>query len=319
MPSGQPRPRVVIAGGSGFLGLSLADHLARAGWEVVILSRSAPQTRAARHVAWDGRTLGAWALEIDGAAAVVNLAGRSVDCRKTAQHAREILESRVMSTRALGQAVTAAARRPAVWVQMSTAHIYGDPEGVICDESTPTGVGLAPDVGRVWEAALDEGCPAGVRRVITRLSFVLGRRGPAGASALGRLAPLARWGLGGTVGSGRQGISWIHQDDFNRFYELALRDASISGVFNLTAPGPISNREFMRHLRRAVGGLGRFIGLPAPAPLVRLGSRFVLNTDPELALLGRFVISRRLEGAGFSFRFPEAGAALRDLFEAPKA
>ncbi|MBL0922033.1 MAG: NAD-dependent epimerase/dehydratase family protein, partial [Phycisphaerales bacterium] len=199
------RGRVVIAGGSGFLGVSLAHHLAGAGREVVLLSRTTPIAGPWRRAVWDARTVGEWARELDGAAALVNLAGRTVDCVKTPDHRDEILRSRVESTLALGEAARAAASRPAVWVQMSTAHIYGDPPTLVCDEGSAIGEGLAPLVGERWERALSEAAPEGVRTVVLRTSFVIGRDRGAGGGALGRLRRVVGRGPGGRVGSGRQG------------------------------------------------------------------------------------------------------------------
>ena len=146
--------KVVIAGGSGFVGLSLARHLTGRGASVVLLSRTAPRVVGPwKHHRWDGRTLGSWAEQLDGAYGLINLAGRSVDCIKTPDHQDEILRSRVESTRILGSALRTLSSPPSVWVQMSTAHIYGDPPTVLCDEDSALGYGLAPDVGRAWEDA----------------------------------------------------------------------------------------------------------------------------------------------------------------------
>jgi len=301
--------RVVIAGGSGFLGRSLAAHLSGIGAEVVVLSRRAdPRFEHARVAPWDGRTVGGWAEEFDGAAALVNLAGRSVDCVKTPDRRDEILRSRVESTRALGEAAQAATTPPPVWVQMSTAHIYGDPPTERCDESSATGHGLAPDVGRAWEATYEEAKPPGARGVVLRTSFVIGR----GGGALPRLRTLARFGLGGTVGRGRQGMSWIHERDMNRLFARAITEDSMSGMYVVSAPNPVPNREFMRELRRA---MKMPIGLPAPASLVRLGAPLVMRTDPELALYGRYVVPTRLLDESFAFEFPDLGPALDDLLK----
>ncbi|MEL6740317.1 MAG: DUF1731 domain-containing protein [Planctomycetota bacterium] len=323
-----PSGRIVIAGGSGFLGLSFARFLAdasdglgapRAGShapDVVILSRSVPSDQGAggaagasrgpwRHVRWDGRTMGDWARELDGASGVVNLAGRTVDCIKTPLHCDQILRSRVESTRVLGEAVRAAANPPSAWVQMSTAHRYGDGEET-CDEDAPFGYGLAPFVGEKWEEAFDEACPEGIRGVVLRTSFVLGR----GGGAYQRLAGIARLGLGGTVGSGRQGMSWIHELDMNRLFARGLTDETMRGAYIASAPNPVSNREFMRELRRA---LRVPIGLPAMGWMVNLAAPLVLRTDPELALYGRYCVSRRLAEEGFAFEFPGLGPALADV------
>lgn len=199
---------------------------------------------------------------------------------------------------------------PPVWVQMATAHIYGDPPTAVCDEDSALGYGLAPTVGRAWEAAFHEAALDSQRKVILRTSFVVGRDRGAGGGALSRLRTLAKWGLGGTVGSGTQGMSWIHEVDMNRLFERSIADAGMSGVYIATAPNPVPQREFMAHLRKAIG---MPLGLPAAAWMVRLGAPLLMSTDPELALYGRYVISRRLRQAGFEFRFPQLGPALADL------
>lgn len=306
--------RIVIAGGSGFLGLSLAHQLAACGAEISVLSRTPPRGAGPwRHVAWDGRALGHWQDVLDGAAGLVNLAGRSVDCVKTPDHQDEILRSRVESTRVLGEALRQVQQAPPVWIQMSTAHLYGDPPTVVCTEDSPPGYGLAPFVGRSWEAAFQDAILPEQRGVVLRTSFVLGRNRGAGGGALSTLARLAKLGLGGRIGRGTQGISWLHERDLGRLVERGLVDDSMRGAYIASAPQPVPQVEFMRALRRAVR---MPIGLPAPSWLVRLGARLVLRTDPDLALYGRFVRSRRLADEGFEFEFPEVGEALLDLLKA---
>jgi len=303
--------RIVIAGGSGFLGLGLADHLLQAGYSVHILSRNRPDTSLAIDwTAWDGRTLENWQEILSGAAAVVNLSGRTVNCIKTPDHKDEILRSRVESTRVLGAAMRTIEPPPPVWVQMSTAHIYGDPPQAVCTEESAFGYGLAPDVGRAWEAAFAEAKLPDQRGVILRTSFVLGRDRGAGAGALDTLAGLARWGLGGRVGSGKQGMSWIHETDMNRLFQRAIEDESMTGAYIASAPHPVSQVEFMRELRKT---LRIPFGLPALTWMVRLGAPMVLRTDPELALYGRYVRSARLAQEEFEFTFPELRDALQDV------
>ncbi|MEM7682767.1 MAG: DUF1731 domain-containing protein [Planctomycetota bacterium] len=302
------KKRVVIAGGSGFLGRSLARFLVEREYQVVVLSRSVPSTDGPwRHIAWDGRTCGEWLHALDGADAVVNLAGRTVDCIKTPEHCDEILRSRVESTLALGDACRRVASPPKAWVQMSTAHIYGDPPSAVCDEDGALGYGLAPTVGRAWERAFDQAKPESARGVVLRSGFVIG----AGGGALGRLGPLARLGLGGPVGCGKQGMSWVHSIDMNRLLLRGIEDESMHGVYIATAPNLASSRAFMRALRHAVG---MPIGLLAPSFLVRLGAAWVLRTDPEVALYGRYCVSKRLKEEGFAFEFPELGPALADIY-----
>ncbi|MEZ6056079.1 MAG: DUF1731 domain-containing protein [Planctomycetaceae bacterium] len=303
--------KIVIAGGSGFLGLSLARHLDQCGAEVVILSRSVPKISGPwRHVGWDGRTLGDWVGELNASQGLVNLAGRSVDCIKTPDHQDEILRSRVESTRLLGNAMRQVEVPPAVWVQMSTAHIYGDPPQAVCTESSSLGYGLAPFVGQAWESAFDESVLPTQRGVVLRTSFVIGRNRGAGGGAMDTLRPLAKCGLGGRVGSGTQGMSWIHEQDLNRLFERGLTNSRMQGVYIASAPNPVSQVEFMRTLRRAVG---MPIGLPASSWMVRFGAHFLLKTDPDLALYGRYVRSERLEAELFEFQFPSLDQALRDV------
>jgi len=263
-----------------------------------------------RRVVWDGRTIGTWQTELDGAAGLVNLTGHSVDCIKTPDHKDEILRSRVESTHVLGEAMRAVESPPPVWVQMSTAHIYGDPPTLVCSEDSATGHGLAPDVGRAWESAFRESVLPSQRAVILRTSFVIGRNRGAGGGALSKLGLLARLGLGGRVGAGTQGMSWIHELDMNRLFERALNDDTMQDVYIASSPNPVSQLEFMRELRRAVG---MPLGLPAFEWMVRLGAPLLLRTDPELALYGRYMISKRLEQEGFQFRMPQLRDALSDL------
>jgi hypothetical protein len=303
--------QVVIAGGSGFVGISLASYLCSKGASVVILSRNPPKVAGAwRVVAWDARTVGNWLNELDGAAGLVNLVGRTVDCMKTPDHKDEILRSRVEATRVLGEALRQIDQPPPVWVQMSTAHIYGDPPDMLCNEDSPIGVGFAPIVGRAWEEAFAQSALPSQRKVILRTSFVIGNDRGAGGGAMSRLKKLVRFGLGGAVGSGKQGISWIHETDMNRLFERSLTDSRAEGIYIATAPNPVSQREFMRELRRA---MRMPIGLPSTAWMVRLAAPLLLRTDPELAIYGRYLVSRRLREENFEFTFPQLPAALADL------
>lgn len=314
MNASQPK-RVVIAGGSGFLGVSLAYHLAAANWQVTILSRNRPRPEGPwQHMAWDARSAGKWSACLDGAAGLVNLVGRTVDCVKTPDHCDEILRSRVEATRVLGIACRTVTSPPPVWVQMSTAHIYGDPPSVFCDEGSPTGYGLAPTVGIAWELEFARAVLPQQRGVVLRTSFVVGRNRGAGGGALSKLAPLARCGLGGAVGSGRQGMSWIHEDDMNRLFERALANDAMKGVYVASSPNPVSNSDFMRSLRRVVPWPKVPLGLPAFAWMVRIGAPLLLRTDPEIALYGRYVKSSRLEREGFTFTYPRLPEALAACF-----
>jgi len=306
----------VIAGGSGFLGLSMAEAFSAAGAEVTIISRSVPNaTRAWKHVTWDGRTLGDWAAVLERCDAIVNLAGRTVNCIKTPDHCDEILRSRVESTRVLGEAMRAARVPPPVWVQMSTAHLYGDPPSAVCTEESAEGIGLAPTVARAWEAAFAESKLPQQRGVVMRTSFVVGLDRGAGGGALNTLGLIARLGLGGKVARGTQGMSWIHEDDINAIFARAIDDEMMSGAYIVSSPNPKSQADFMRTLRKVIG---MPIGLPALTWMVRIGAPLFLRTDPELVLYGRYVIPKRLMDEGFAFRFADLEPALRNLHERRK-
>lgn len=304
--------RIVIAGGSGFLGTSMAANFSSRGAKVIVLSRSKPRVIAGwSYEPWDGRTLGGWTKSIDGADAVVNLAGRTVNCIKTPDHQDEILRSRVESTHVLGKAMRAVASPPPVWVQMSTAHIYGDPPTAICTEDSTEGISLAPTVARAWESAFAGSKLPDQRGVILRTSFVIGRNRGAGGGALATLGLLARLGLGGRVGSGMQGMSWIHETDLNNLFARAITDDAMSGVYIASAPNPVSQVDFIRTLRRVIK---MPLALPVFEWMVRIGAPLVMRTDPELVLYGRYVVSQRLADEGFVFQFPLLEPALRELY-----
>lgn len=298
--------KVVIAGGTGFIGSSLANYLHQEGMQPIIIARNPPATDSAfPFYIWDGRNQGDWVQSLEGAHALVNLAGKSVDCRKTPLNCDLILRSRVESTKALGQALQSVKNGPKVWIQMSTAHMYGDSELPVTEDSIK-GYGLAPFVAQAWEQSLLEHIPKDVREVRLRTSFVIGKNG----GALRTLVRLAKCGLGGTVGTGKQGISWIHEQDLNRMVLQAITDSNYSGPYILSAPNPVSQRDFMKKLRKQ---LKMPFGLPSPALLVQMGAYFLLNTDPELALYGRYVIPERLNRQGFTFAFPSLEPALAHL------
>src|ERR1051325_1031914 len=299
--------RIILAGGSGFLGTLLARALAARGDSVVVLTRR-PSLREdeVREESWDGRTVGHWAGLLNGAHGVFNFAGRSIDCRFTEKNRREIIASRVNSTRAIGEAIRRCAEPPAVWVQAAGDAIYGDSDDRWHDETSPPGAGFLVETCRLWEQAFNESPTPKTRRMLTRIGFVLSAEG----GALPKLAGLARWGLGGRAGNGRQYISWIHAQDLVRIFLRALDSQGMEGVFNATAPNPVTNDEFMRDLRRA---LHRPWSPPVPAWAVRVGG-WLMGTEPALALTGRRCRPKRLGGFGFWFRFPGLGRALAEIY-----
>lgn len=301
------KPRVVIAGGSGFLGQALARALVGKGYEVVVLSRGASRdSNGIRQLHWDGKTVGEWADSIDGAQAIVNLTGRSVNCRHTSEHRREIMDSRVDSVRVLGETLTRCSQPPQVFVQASSLAIYGDPGDRWCDEDAPHADGFSEEVCKRWEGEFEKIDSPGLRKVAMRIGIVL----DADKGALPVLARLTRFFLGGRVGNGRQYVSWIHVADLTRMLIEAIERSDLSGVFNATGPQPMTNAEFMRELRRA---LHRPWSPPVPAWATRIGA-FFMRTEPSLALTGRRCRPKRFLESGFHFEFPDLRRALADLF-----
>ena len=298
---------IVLAGGSGFLGTALQGDLRSAGYEVVVLTRGPDCERdGIRFVHWDGKSAGPWAVQLEGAAVVVNLAGQSVNCRYTPENRREIVQSRLDSIHAIGQAISGCARPPGVWIQSASAAIYGDRGDELLDETSPPGVGFSPDTCVRWESAFHEAPAPGVRRVLLRIAFALGAQG----GALGTLAGLTRWFLGGAAGTGRQWVSWLHVKDLNRIILRAVESPNMEGLYLVATNNPVRNHQFMRELRRA---LHRPWSPPVPPWAVRIGS-LLMGTEAELALRGRRCTPRRLLAAGFQFEFPTLRAAIEDLY-----
>ncbi|HSJ00813.1 MAG TPA: TIGR01777 family oxidoreductase [Verrucomicrobium sp.] len=302
------RPKIIIAGGSGFLGRSLARTLNAQEYEVVILSRTPlPEDVPARWVKWDGKTVAPeWACELEGARAVVNLTGKNVNCRYTEAARKEIDESRVDSVWAVAAAINACEKAPAVWVQAGSLAIYGDGGETKCDETTAPGQGIPVETCLKWEKAFAEAPTPRTRKVLYRISFVLGH----GGGALQMLVNLTRCFLGGAIGNGRQYISWIHEEDMNRLWQRAIEDPAMNGTYNATSNDPVPNATFMKELRRA---LRRPWTPPLPAWLVPLGC-WMLRTEPVLALTGRRGVPARLLAEGFQFHHPELRPALTQLF-----
>lgn len=272
--------KVLIFGGTGFLGQRLADYLLQRNYEVVVLGRHQPKELfTGRYVYWDAVTVSDYVNELEGATAIVNLAGRTVNCIKTPANCDVILRSRVDSVKAIAKALELVNNPPKVWVQMSTAHIYGDPPTQVCTEESTFGYGLAPTVGKAWEQAFRENKPEIMRGVLLRTSFVIGK----GGGALPELTKMAKIGLGGKVGHGHQGVSWIHERDMNEIFLQAIERKDFEGVYIASSPNPVSNQLFMNALRKV---LNHPFALPAPAWLTKIGAKYLFQTDPELAIYG---------------------------------
>ncbi|MEU2299797.1 TIGR01777 family oxidoreductase [Streptomyces antibioticus] len=305
--------KIVIPGGTGQVGTVLRRALTAAGHEVVVLSRrpSGPGERA-----WDGRTPGAWTQEVDGSDVVINLAGRSVSCRYTPANLKAMMDSRVESARVVGEAIAAAARPPALWLQMSTATVYTHRFDAPNDEATGEIGGSEPgvpgywsysvDIATAWEREVEKADTPRTRTVALRSAMVMS---PDRGGVFDVLSRLARLGLGGPVAGGAQYVSWIHDHDFVRAVEFLIAREDLTGPVNLAAPAPLPQRGFMRALRSAWGVP---VGLPATRWMAEVGA-FALRSDTELLLKSRRVVPARLLAEGFSFEHPEWPETAGDL------
>jgi uncharacterized protein (TIGR01777 family) len=301
------KPRIVLAGGSGFVGQSFSPFLLSKNYEIIVLTRAeSDRCGAVRNAHWDGKTLSDWTAFVDGAFAVVNLTGRSINCRHTPENRRQIIDSRVDSVRALGRAIRQCTLPPKVFVQIAGVGIYGDKGERICDETAAPGDDFVTEVCQKWEAAFDSVDAPKTRKVLLRLGVVLGPNG----GFLGLLSKLTRWFLGGQVGTGRQYISWIHIEDLGRMVLASIENEEVAGVFNATSPNPVTNAEFMGELRRA---LHRPWSPPVPEFAARIGS-WLMGTEADLALVSQRCIPQRFLENGFSFEFPELQTALANIY-----
>jgi len=297
--------KIVIAGGSGFVGQALIREFKKE-FEIVILGRSSKNLRHARSVVWDARNLGPWAEELEGAAAVINLTGEPIAQRLNDDVMARLLSSRVDSTVVLADALEKTQNPPPVWVNASAIGIYGETG----DRETSEGGALGPAghyltrICKAWEEAVQIRSLPQTRRVILRIGLVLGPEG----GLLEKMVKLARSGLGGRAGSGEQYMSWIHQSDLARMMRWAIENP-VEGVFNGTAPSPVTNEVFMAEVRRAVRAIW---SPPAPEAAIRLAMK-VTGMDPELVLRSQRIVPARATGLGFQFEFPKLRAALEDL------
>jgi len=307
--------KIVIPGGTGQVGTILARAFHRDGHEAIVLGRS-PTPAPWRVVRWDPERIAEWAHEIDGADVVINLAGRSVNCRYNTRNRGEILRSRIAATRTVGEAIARANRPPLTWLQASTATIYAHRHDASNDEDSGVLGGTEPDaptpwrfsveVAMAWERTLDEAVVPATRRVKLRAAVILS---PDRGGIFDTMLALVRRGLGGTAGDGRQYISWIHEEDFVRAIYWLVDRRDISGPVNLASPNPLPNRDFMAALRRA---WGTPVGLPATRWMLEVGA-LIMGTETELVLKSRRVVPGRLISQGFKFRFPDWPNAVQDL------
>jgi len=299
--------RVIITGGTGLIGRPLAAELAGAGHEVVLLSRAPERVKGlpagVRAEHWDGRSAGGWAPLADCAGAIVNLAGENIGGgRWTAKRKQRILQSRVDAGRAVVEAVQQAQTRPRMVLQASGVGYYGPHGDEKLTEQAGPGQDWTAGVAREWEAATAPVEALGVRRVVTRSGVVLSTKG----GALPRMLLPFRFLVGGPVGSGRQWLSWVHLADQIAALRYFIETESTRGVYNVSAPGPVTYRQFAKAAGRAMRRPAFF---PVPGFVVRL----VFGEMATTVLDGQRVIPQRLQDAGWTFRFPEIEAALRDL------
>ena len=313
--TGNQKLRIVIPGGSGQVGNVLARHFHGQGHSVTVLSRR-PEPSSWRVLPWNGRELGAWTNAVDGADIVINLAGRNVNCRYTPANRREIMDSRILSTRVVGQAIAQAAKPPALWMNASTATIYRHALDRAMDESTGELGGHEPDAPSTWSFSIDVATSwereffaadtPHTRKIALRSAMTMS---PDRDGIFDTLLRLVRAGLGGKAASGKQFISWIHETDFVRAIDFLIDHQDLSGCVNVCSPCPLPNQEFMCALRQA---WGTSIGLPATRWMLELGAIF-LRTETELILKSRRVVPQRLLEAGFKFNFADWPSAAGDL------
>jgi len=308
-----PGMKIVVAGGTGQVGSLFRRRAIARGHQVAILTRN---PRSDGELAWDGKTVGAWKSAVDGSDVVINLAGRTVNCRYTKTNLAEMMSSRVDSTRVVGEAIRGAKQPPRVWLQMSTATIYAHRLDAANDEATGILGGSEPDVpgywafsteiAKAWERTQREAVTPSTRQVQLRAAMIMS---PDRDGIFDTMARIARWGLGGAVGGGAQYVSWIHETDFCAALDFLIEREDLDGAVNLAAPHPLPYRAFIKDLREAVGTK---IGLPATRWMAEIGA-FALRTDTELILKSRRVVPGRLRDAGFAFQYPRWPAAVLEL------
>ncbi len=305
----KPINKIVLAGGTGQIGKALAEFYKNKAQEIIILSRTAkPDKGNTKTIVWDGATQGTWTKALEGADMLINLTGKNVNCRYNEQNTTEIIASRVHSVNALGAAISGCKNPPKLWVQLASATIYRHAEDRTMDEfDGELGFGFSEQVCRQWEQTYNEAIAkcSGTRNIVLRTSLVLSKN----EGVFPRLKNMAKWGLGGRQGNGRQWVSWIHEDDVTGIIDWLLNNPNLNGVFNCTAPNPIKNTEFMALFRKA---LRVKFGLPAPNWMMELGA-LLIGTETELVLKSRWVLPTHALKEGYQFKYPTLESALKNL------
>ena len=299
--------KIILAGGSGFIGDSILKHFPAGDAQFIILTRSPKKNGAnVKYLEWDGENTGEWVSEFENADAVINLAGRSVNCRYNEKNRKEILSSRVNSTRCIGEAILQCKNPPTLWINSASATIYRHAEDRAMDEETGEyGTGFSVEVCKAWEKSFNEIPTPLTRKVLLRIAIVLGKD----AGVMKPMMRLVRLGLGGKMGSGKQMFSWIHEKDLVSLIGWLIQNKQVSGTFNCVAPQPLPNAQLMRTLRKACGIP---FGISQPRWLLELGA-ILISTETELILKSRWVVPKKLLDLGFKFQFENAGQAITEL------
>jgi uncharacterized protein (TIGR01777 family) len=299
--------KIIIAGGTGFLGTSLANHYSKQDTQIIILTRGKSKIKGGiQYENWDGKTIGSWIKVIDNSDVVINLNGKSVDCRYTKKNKSLIYSTRLESTNILGQAILQFNTPPKLWINSASATIYRHSVDKEMDEyAGEFGEGFSIDVCQKWEAAFNQFELNNTRKVILRTGIVLGKSG----GPMKPLKMLAKLGFGGKQGSGEQYVSWLHEDDFVNIIDFIASNQDINGAYNITAPTPLPNSDFMKAIRHA---LKIRVGISMPRWLLELGA-IIIGTETELILKSRRVVPTKLLEAGYHFKFKEINKALFNL------
>ncbi len=299
--------KMVIAAGTGFLGKIVTEYFKTKVKTIIILTRGKnKEINNIKYVNWDAKTIGNWTNELNNADVLINLTGKSVDCRYNKKNKDLILHSRIDSTIILAEAIQKCTNPPKVWLNSSTATIYRHSLKKEMDEiNGEIGTGFSVNVAKAWETALFKQQTLNTRKVALRTAIVLGKSG----GALQPILNLTRIGFGGKQGSGNQKISWIHELDFARSIDFIIHTQKIEGVINIVSPKPSTNSIFMKTLRKIIRTP---FGIPISKPLLEFGAKLI-KTETELILKSRNVIPQKLENHGFKFTYPELKTAINHL------
>ncbi|MBA3665444.1 MAG: TIGR01777 family protein [Bacteroidetes bacterium] len=299
--------KLIIAGGTGFLGQALIRHFEKDYDKIVILSRHENKVEGKTvYLKWDARTFGTWCLELEGATAVINLCGKSVDCRYTEENKKLIFSSRLDSTKIIGEAILKCSTPPLLWINGASATIYRNSEDKPMGETTgEIGKGFSVEVCKAWEKVFNDFTLPKTRKANLRISLVFG----SSRGVLPVMMKVVKKGIGGAMGNGQQQVSWIHVDDFCSIIRWMIDNTNATGPYNIVAPEPVRNKKLMAMLRKKAGIA---IGLPSPKWLLEIGA-FFIRTETELILKSRYVVPERLLNEGFQFKYNTIEECLESL------